>query len=88
VERKVHTAHHLRTQIETQKEATHQQLHDLKARQKNELEELREKYELIKAEKRVNKLDQEKVLRDLERKNQRQKQQLGEQLVVKKTFEV
>ncbi len=38
VERKVHTVHHIKTQIENEKELTEQQLQNLKKRQKDELD--------------------------------------------------
>ena len=45
MERTVHLTQNIKTQIQTEKELTEHQLQNLKAKQKNELSELREKYE-------------------------------------------
>lgn len=45
VERTVHLTQNIKSQIQTEKELTEQQLQNLKAKKKNELSELREKYE-------------------------------------------
>lgn len=86
VERNVLISNKVKSDVQAERTATDHKLVNLRNRQRNQLQELRDRYEEIKVAERVNRLEQEKALKELQSGNRVLKGQVKTKLVIKKEF--